>query len=157
MVAETFKHMMMRRLDFLNRTVCICSFSFFLFFPASTRFRWCPLIKKFVVTFLWSAFLRACWCSWGFYLSCCFVLVRKKKQTNKWWKRTSNVRWCAGWFLKCVVCICSKGSTCLDFFKSFLSCQSSADDSHEMSRLFSEKNNKSKIVFYCSCDWRSKG
>ena len=25
-----------------------------------------------------------------------------------------------------------------------------------MSRLFSEKN-KSKIVFYCSCDWRSKG
>ena len=49
--------------------------------------------------------------------SCCFALVRKKKKTNKWWKRTSNVRWCAGWFPNRVVCICSKGSTRLDFFK----------------------------------------
>ena len=49
-------------------------------------------------------------------LSCCFALVRKK-QTHKWWKRISNVRWYAGWFPNRVVCICSKGSTRLDFFK----------------------------------------
>ena len=164
MVEKTFKHMMMRRLDFLNRAVCICSFFVFLFF-------FCFFFLFFFSCFhsfsLMSADKEVC-CN--FPLKCFFtcllmflrfltlVAVSHSSEKNKQIMMEEN-------FKRTMMCRLISEPRCLHmfeglnpfrFFLNFLSCQSSADDSHEMSRLFSEKN-KSKIVFYCSCDWRSKG